>query len=283
MTLRLPLVASVAALALPTLFAQDGGPEGGNAYVSVALALETTNLVRGEESQLWVTFKIKKGWHLYWRNSGDTGMPIDIELDLPDGITAGDPIWPVPERHESEGDLLDYIYEDEVTLIYPLRVGTDATGDSAQVRATVDFLVCDEVCVPGFAKVDASFPIGDSEGAASGDAELFERARARWARPMKERGRDATPLSAAWSGGSLVIEARGADELTFFPYETPEAISLKRIEPESPIQTCHAMAGRLEMPYSGDVRKLKRVKGVLDIRVGKAHEYVLIDLAPPEK
>ncbi len=257
------------------------GIDDGNAHAKPALILETTALVPGGEANLGVTFKIAKGWHLYWRNPGDSGMPIEIKLDLPEGITAGEPTWPAPHRHVSPGDLLDYIYEDEVTLVFPLKVSSSFSAPSADVSARIDFLVCKDICLPGFTEVDATFAVAP-ESARSPDAKHFDRARERWASPLNKRT-TGEPLSVAWSGSSLVIQTEGADEATFYPYETPQAVSPVGIEPDAPIRTCHTRSGRLELPYGDDVQKLERVRGVLEVRRGKSREFVLIDLAPPGK
>ena len=36
-------------------------------------------------------------WHTYWKNPGDSGLPIAVQWTLPTGITAGDIAWPVPK------------------------------------------------------------------------------------------------------------------------------------------------------------------------------------------
>ena len=42
--------------------------------------------------------EIAPGWHTYWMNPGDSGEPPRIEWALPTGFTAGDIVWPHPER-----------------------------------------------------------------------------------------------------------------------------------------------------------------------------------------
>src|SRR5881392_2280624 len=68
-----------------------------------------------------VLLKMPSGWHTYWRNAGDSGTPTKINWQLPDGITAGEIQWPVPEK-ATEDDLTTYVYHDEVLLIVPLTL-----------------------------------------------------------------------------------------------------------------------------------------------------------------
>ena len=37
-------------------------------------------------------------WHTYWKNSGDSGLPTELQWTLPPGVMAGDIAWPVA-RH----------------------------------------------------------------------------------------------------------------------------------------------------------------------------------------
>src|SRR6476646_5612198 len=49
---------------------------------------------------LWVDLHldIAPGWHTYWRNPGDSGLPTEISWKLPSGFSAGEIAWPVPQR-----------------------------------------------------------------------------------------------------------------------------------------------------------------------------------------
>ena len=66
--------------------------------VSARLIPETTAVVPG--GTLWVDLHldIAPGWHTYWRNPGDSGLPTEIAWQLPAGFSAGDIAWPVPDR-----------------------------------------------------------------------------------------------------------------------------------------------------------------------------------------
>ena len=55
-----------------------GIPVGGSAWVLVRLAIEPK-------------------WHVYWRNPGDSGVPVELKWTLPAGISAGEIRWPRPE------------------------------------------------------------------------------------------------------------------------------------------------------------------------------------------
>ena len=52
-------------------------------------------------------FKLEPGWHIYWKNAGDSGEPPSIQWALPKGITATSMQFPAPERLPL-GPLMDF-------------------------------------------------------------------------------------------------------------------------------------------------------------------------------
>ena len=66
--------------------------------VAARLVPEAGSVVPG--GTLWVDLHldIDPGWHVYWRNPGDSGLPTEIAWKLPAGFSAGEIAWPAPER-----------------------------------------------------------------------------------------------------------------------------------------------------------------------------------------
>jgi thiol:disulfide interchange protein len=91
---------------------------------------------------------IRDGWHTYWINPGDAGAPTEIKWALEQGWST-DPIqWPTPKRLPV-GPLMDYGYEGKPWLLQKLTVPADAKlGDVVTLKASVDWLVCKDICVP---------------------------------------------------------------------------------------------------------------------------------------
>jgi len=125
---------------------------------------------------LWVDLHldIAPGWHTYWRNPGDSGLPTEVSWALPSGFSAGEIVWPVPEQFVVNG-LGNYGYRDAVDLLVPITVGQDVKpGNMARLDAAVSWLVCSDICIPGDAKLALALPIaagpGNSDPAAK---ELF--------------------------------------------------------------------------------------------------------------
>jgi len=127
--------------------------------VTARLVPETTSI--GPGTTLWVDLHldITPGWHTYWRNPGDSGLPTEIAWTLPAGFTAGDIVWPVPERFVVDG-LGNYGYRDAVDLLVPIAASRDIeTGAAAHLDAAVSWLVCSDICIPGEAKLELALPV----------------------------------------------------------------------------------------------------------------------------
>jgi thiol:disulfide interchange protein len=146
--------------------------------VTVELIAETTVVVPGERFNVALDFKLEPHWHLYWKNPGASGLPVEIEWLLPAGLSAGEIQWPAPERIEL-GGLMNYGYEDAVTLIVPIEAAQDfELGSAVPIQAEVSWLACEEFCMPGDASLSLALTAG-AEAVKSGEAPAFEAARAR--------------------------------------------------------------------------------------------------------
>ena len=152
------------ALLLPSMSAAE--------RTKARLLLSTTAAKAGETVMAGVELKMPPRWHIYWRNSGDSGIPIKIDWQLPKGISAGEVQWPVPEKL-TEAGLTTYVYHHEVVLLVPLKMASDLSPGSHEIKAKVSWLECDEICLPGAATVQQSLLIG-SDSTPSPDATLIE-------------------------------------------------------------------------------------------------------------
>ena len=113
------------------------------AHLHVQLVVPNPVMVAGNPADVGIYFKLEPGWHVYWKNAGDSGEPPRIRWTLPEGITAGAIQFPAPKRLPL-GPLMDFGYEDEV--LFPLSLSLDKTAKtgSAVLHAKVDWLVCRE-------------------------------------------------------------------------------------------------------------------------------------------
>ena len=113
----------------------------------------------GGEVDLAVHMVTKPGWHGYWLNPGDAGLPMDVQWRLPKGFAAGRLRYPIPRRLTVAG-LMNYVYERDYAVLVRLEVPADAKGN-VPIRADARWLACtDKICVPEQGQLSLDLPVG---------------------------------------------------------------------------------------------------------------------------
>src|SRR5690606_32242046 len=73
------------------------------------------------QAYLAITLENQEGWHTYWKNPGDAGIPIKFEFksgETPYRLRALE--WPAPKRFIEPGDILAYGYSGTYTFFYQI-------------------------------------------------------------------------------------------------------------------------------------------------------------------
>jgi thiol:disulfide interchange protein DsbD len=144
-----------------------------------ARLISSADTVRaGDELLLGLHQRIIPHWHTYWVNPGDSGTATSIAWDLPKGAAASDIQWPAPGRIKL-GPITNYGYENEVVLLSAIKVPADLkAGSTFPVRATVDWLVCEETCIPQQVVLGLALPVVAPSVAVGKSDPLIEKTRA---------------------------------------------------------------------------------------------------------
>ena len=215
--------------------------------------------------------EIIDGWHTYWKNPGDSGEPIDIAWRLPDGVTAGELHYPVPQAI-SVGPLMNYGYSDEAIVLADIEVPVDwRAGRVLQIDAQATWLVCEVKCIPEEATFSLSIPTGDSVMVNHDASPLFERAGDELPRAAP------WPVSARENGDSYVITVEGidretSDDVYFFPLAWGHVAHAAR-------QEVALSESRLELTLvKGEAPPGDRLEGLL--RIGEAAYPVTARIEP---
>jgi len=249
LTLATLTLAGERALAAEDLATALGAWDGDEARVEASLAIDRFP----GRLRLGVLFELDPGWHLYWRNPGESGLAPKLHWRVP-GARVGPIAWPAPSvfRDVSE-DLVTYGYEGRVLLAAEAFLDPE-TEAPLPVGVDVDFLVCAEQCIPGSLSLAAVAP---AEPGSSGDAAraLFEG----WAQRVPAAAAAAgVEVEAHWSQSAIrpedaftvILEVRtcanparhcvlgtpDAESSAFFPYAV-DGVSVRagpaRPHPES--------------------------------------------------
>ena len=198
--------------------------------------------------KVWVGLQLthQPEWHTYWKNPGDSGLPITLQWTLPHGVSAGDIGWPLPKKIPV-GNLVNYGFDGTVLLPVPLTITPDfkASLPSAdlEIKLKATWLVCRLECVPQDGEFALRLPI---RGSTAINAAAFEASFK--AQPTPVRGDSQIEVA----GNRLKVTVAGlppglqGQTLELFP-ETPEVI-------ETSAQWTQAWQGArwtAELPLSG--------------------------------
>ena len=113
----------------------------------------------GGEVELAIHMRPAPGWHGYWVNPGDAGLPMSVNWHLPNGFTVDALRYPVPTRLEI-ANLMNYVFEQDYAVLARLHVPADAHG-TIPIRADAHYLACtDQVCVPEQGQLSLDLPVG---------------------------------------------------------------------------------------------------------------------------
>ena len=114
----------------------------------------------GGEVELAIHMRPAAGWHGYWVNPGDAGLPMDVQWQLPKGFSVGPLRYPVPTRLEI-ANLMNYVFEHHYAVLVRLTVPMDARG-TLPIRADAHWLACtDKICVPEHGQLSLDLPVGN--------------------------------------------------------------------------------------------------------------------------
>lgn len=185
-------------------------------HVEAELIAERDALIPGADNTVALRLRPEPGWHVYWRNPGDSGIATSLQWTLPQGVSAGDMQWPYPHQHRL-GELSNYGYEEQTLHLVPVTLAPSVRGDVA-LLARARWLVCKDICIPGEAELQLHLPVRSSASPHPDWVADFARARAQLPRDAR-----AWPATFQIDGDSLslaVSDSRlaGAQRVEFFPY-----------------------------------------------------------------
>ncbi len=179
----LPLLLAVLVLPL-VLRAAPGAVRKG--AVRAELVAAQTSIQPGQPFRVALKLDHDEHWHSYWINAG-TGYPTSLRWKLPEGFTAGPIIWPTPHVvKDTHGNTTGHGYEGTVFLFVDIMPPTTlAAGQDVTLRATADWLMCSEVCMPGRADLELTLAVRNETPAPNMTvARLFNNAAAELPHPL---------------------------------------------------------------------------------------------------
>jgi len=136
----------------------DLEPADGDKIVSMEVVTANDEIMPGATEFVGVRLRIQPGWHVYWRNPGDSGTRPRLRFKTPDSITVGEIAWPRPVIFEDHGETT-YGYAGEVTLLVPFTAGEDIAPGPVTIPLDAEWLVCKRACLMGDATGEVTLTV----------------------------------------------------------------------------------------------------------------------------
>ena len=200
----------------------------------------------GVGKSVWVGLQMepRPGWHTYWKNPGDSGLPTTLTWTLPTGVFAGDVAWPTPHKI-SIGDLVNFGYKGAVLLPVPLTITSEfkppLLGNDLEIKLKASWLICSQQCIPQDGEFALKIPVQGSTALYGSQFEAANQSQPTQLQPLQ----GSIPRStASVEGQRMLLEVRGlpgtlrGQMLDWFP-ETPGVLrnAAKRVAPDTALTT----------------------------------------------
>jgi thiol:disulfide interchange protein len=193
--------------------------QDGRELVRATLLTDTATVQAGQKFHVGVLYKIEPDWHIYWKYAGDSGIPTEIQWDLPPGFQAGPLQWPLPGRHKEPGDLEVFAYSSEVLLYTEVTAPASLPAGPIAIKADSKWLVCKSSCVPG----EANLSLELNSGQTASDPALFQRYAAQIPQVLPGKYQ----VSIDRQGQQVTVSFSGTESsasLDFYPEPPPEVV-----------------------------------------------------------
>ena len=120
-----------------------------------------------------VQIQMDRGWHTYWRNPGDSGVPPSFDWSQSENTAETIVQWPAPVSiPDAYGTSIGYFDE----VVYPVVVKLEDADEQALLRLALDYAVCEEICVPLRSELSVKLePGGKASDSATGLVNYYSR------------------------------------------------------------------------------------------------------------
>lgn len=209
--------AAILMLAAPS-FAQTTGK---SEHAEATLLLERSAAMPDDKFLGALHLKLAEGWHVYWKNAGDSGLPPSATWANSPTVTPGEFRFPTPEAIPL-ATLMNYGYEKEVTLPFEIKIAADAkAGDRLTIGAKFDYLICADICIPEEVTLSTTLPVAAVPAIDEAATKIIAATLPSIPTPLTgsatvQRAGDKFTISVA--DDSLARTVASATTVRFFPY-----------------------------------------------------------------
>jgi thiol:disulfide interchange protein len=149
--------------------------------VSLELVSNQVAAKPGSTFRVAVKANITTGWHIYWSNPGEAGLPTLVDWKIPEGFSISSTQYPIPHRYVQKFSetvsLVSHTFEDEVYFIAEITIPqTTKPGTEIIIAASVEWQACKQICTPPMTTaLSVSVPVA-AESSSSSFADAITQA-----------------------------------------------------------------------------------------------------------
>ncbi|WP_158227849.1 protein-disulfide reductase DsbD family protein [Estrella lausannensis] len=181
--------------------------------LTVSCVADSHSITAGNPFYVAIVLDHQDGWHSYWKNPGEVGIPTSVEWQLPEGFTVSELKWPVPSSF-SEGGIVGFGYEGKTYLLAEITPPSALEIAHYPIKATVSWLACsNDACLPGSKEIEIKLSKAEGNALASAHKETIEKAK-----------------SALPESGLAVVSEQQSDETIELLLAPPQGLELTQVQ-----------------------------------------------------
>ena len=170
-------------------------------FVDARLVSAVDGIGRLATLPVGVELRLKDGWKTYWRSPGDAGLPPVLDWSGSTNFKSAALAYPSPHRFTLFNNQT-FGYKEQV--VFPVGVVPSEPGRAVDLKAKVEVLVCEKICVPQ--SFDLALAIPEGPATPSADAQLINRFQSLVPVAGPESGLELAEVTASEIDGRHVLE-----------------------------------------------------------------------------
>jgi thiol:disulfide interchange protein DsbD len=196
-------------------------------HVTISLVPELTAIVAGMPQRVALRLQVDPGWHVYWKNPGESGVATTAKWTLPMGFSVDSLEYPTPSRLDIAG-VVTHVVEGDVVFETRITPAKELSSRASRLASRVRYGVCKDVCYAGQVTLSITMPVMTDASRTSAWLAVDSLFQAR--RPQ------ATGITAGftWNGDRGILSVMlppgcKGDSVTFFPEDrdlSPAAVTV---------------------------------------------------------
>lgn len=138
-------------------------------HIDATLITETREPAAGKTFKIAFRMNPERGWHGYWINPGDSGLPATVDWEAPAGVRFTKLQHPAPKLLSILG-IASYVHEGPFSLVASVTIPEGLPkGTPLPIKAKLNWLACsDSLCVPESASLTTTLLVGAGTPEADG-------------------------------------------------------------------------------------------------------------------